>query len=87
MRGEVKLAGMKGDETCPDVILCGLYDTKTVHIISTVVENFKWTPIKKKFYSKIEKKTVDITFHSLNVIHIYNFGMESVNVVDQLRMQ
>ena len=78
---------MKGDETCPDVILCGLYDKKTVHIISTVVENFKWTPIKKKLYSKIEKKTVDITFHSLNVIHIYNFGMESVNVVDQLRMK
>ena len=78
---------MKGDATCPDVLACSIYDTKSVHIISSVAENVKWTPIKKKIYSKIEKKTVDMTFHCLNVIHMYNLGMGSVEVVDKLHMQ
>ena len=55
--------------------------------ISTVAENFKWTPIKKKVHSKIDKKTVDMTFHRLNVIHMYNFVMVSVKVADQICMQ
>ena len=87
VRGEVKLAVMKGDATCPDVLACSLYDTKPVHIISTVADNIKWTPINKKFYIKIEKKSVDMTFHCLNVIHIFTFGMVSVDEGDQLRMQ
>ena len=78
---------MKGDATCPDVLACTLYDTKPVHIISNVADNVKWTPIKKKVYSEIEKNTVDIIFHRLNIIHMYNFGMRSVDVADQLRMQ
>ena len=78
---------MKGDTTCPDVLVCSIYATNIVHIISTVDYNVKWTPIKKKCYSKIEKKTVDIKFHRLNIIHMYNFGMVSVNVAYQLLMQ
>ena len=52
MRGEVKVAVMKGDATCPDVLACSLYDTKPVHNISTMDDNFKYNPDKKKFYSK-----------------------------------
>ena len=70
VRVEVKVAVMKGDATYPDVIACGIYDTNTVHIISTVDYNSKWIPIKNKVYSKIEKKTLDMTFHCLNVIHM-----------------
>ena len=66
---------MKGDTTCTYVLACGIYDTKPVHIILTVADNVKWNTIKKKVYSKIEKNTVDMIFHPLNVIHIYNFGM------------
>ena len=69
LKGEVKLAVMKGDTIYPDVLACSLYETKPVHIILTVADNVKWNPIKKKVYSKIEKKTVDIKFHRLNVIH------------------
>ena len=58
-----------------------------MQIISNVADNVKWTPTKKKIYSKIEKKTVDMKFHRLNVIHMCNFGMESVDVADQLRME
>ena len=61
---------MKGDTTFTYVLACSICDTNPVHIISTVVEIFKWTPIKKKFYSKIEKKTVNITFHSFNAMHM-----------------
>ena len=75
MRGEVKVAVMKGDATFPDFLACSIYYTKLVHIISTVAGNVNWTPTKNKFYSKIDKKTVDMRFHRLNVIHMYNFGM------------
>ena len=78
---------MKDDTSCPDVLACSLYDTKPVHIISTVADNIKWNPINKKFYIKIEKKSVDMTFHCLNVIHMYNLWMGSVDVTDQLHMQ
>ena len=78
---------MKGDATCPAVLACSLYDTKKVHIISNMDENFKWTPIKHKVYSKTEKNTVHIKFHCLNVIHMYNLWMGSVDVTDQLHMQ
>ena len=54
MGGEVTVAVVKGDATCPDLIACILYDKNTVHIISTLDENFKYTPIKKKVYIKIE---------------------------------
>ena len=67
------MAVMKGDETCLDMLACGIYVINTVHIISIVAEIVKCTPTKKKFYSKIEKKTVEMTFHCLNVIHVYNF--------------
>ena len=75
VRGEVKVAVIKGDATFPDVIACIIYDTKLVHIIPSVSINVKWTPTKNKFYSKTDKKTVDMKFHRLNVIHMYNFGM------------
>ena len=77
----------KGDATCPDVLACSLYVTDTVQIISTVADNVKWNPIKNKFYSNIEMKTANMSFHHLNVIHMYNFGMGSVNVSDQFCMK
>ena len=61
---------MKVNATCTDVLACIICDTNKVYIISTVAENFKWNPIKKKVYSKIEKKTVEMKFHRLNVIHM-----------------
>ena len=67
------MAAMKTDATFPDVLACSLYETKPVHIILTVADNVKWNPIKKKVYSKIEKKTLDTTFHRINAVHIYNF--------------
>ena len=69
MRGEVKVSVMKGDATCTYVLACSMYDTNPVHIISTVSDNVNWTPTNNKVYSKIEKKTVDMTFHRLNDIH------------------
>ena len=64
-----------------------MYDTNIVHIISNVAENVQWTSTNNKFYSKTDKKTVDMQFHHLNVIHMYNFGMISVDVADQLCIQ
>ena len=35
----------------------------------------------------MKNKTVDMKFHCLNVINMYNFGMGLVDVADKLRMQ
>ena len=35
-RGEVKVAVMKGDTTCPDMLVCILFEKNLVHIISPV---------------------------------------------------
>ena len=78
---------MKGDATCTDVLACSLYYKNIVHIVLTVSENVKYNTIRNKVHSKIEKKTKDITFNHLNVIHMYNFGMGSVDVSDQRHMQ
>ena len=51
--GEVKLAAIKGDAICPNVLECSIYDTNPVHIISNVVENLKWNLIKNKVYIKL----------------------------------
>ena len=60
---------MKVYATFTDVLTCSFYDTNPVQIISTVADNPKCNPIKNKVYSKIEKNTVDIKFHLLNVMH------------------
>ena len=87
MRGEVKVEVIKGDAICSDVRVCSVYDTKLVHMISTLYRNVKWTPTKNKFYIKTEKKTVEMRFHPLNIIHMYNFGMGSVDVLYQICIQ
>ena len=80
------MAVMKGDTTCIDVLACIIYDINTVHNISTVSDNVKWNPVRKNVSSKIEKKTVNMKFHGLNIIHMYNFGVGSVDVAYQLHM-
>ena len=70
VRGEVKVAVMKVDANFLDVLVCSLYETKPVHLILTVADIVKWNIIKKKVYSKTEKKNVDMTFHRLNFIHM-----------------
>ena len=74
VRGEVKAAVMKGDTISSDVLVYSLYETNPVYIISTASDNAKLTPTQNKVYSKIEKKTVDMKFHCLDFIHMYNLG-------------
>ena len=81
------MVAMKCDSTCTYVIACSIYGTNTLHGISTVANNIKWTCTKQKVYSKVEKNIVDVIFHRLNFIHMYNFGMVSVDVTDQLCLQ
>ena len=74
---------MNGDSKFSDVLACSLYDTKPVKIISYMSNNFKYNTTTKKVYSKIEKKTMDMKFHRLNVIHMTNFEMVSVDIAYQ----
>ena len=86
MRREVKEAVMKFDATCTYVLACSLM-TQIQCTLLQLCLTMSSGLTQKQFYSKIEKNTVDMTFNRLNVIHMYNFGMGSVNVADQICMQ
>ena len=42
VRGRTKAAALRNDPDCPDLICCSIYDTKPVHIMSTVAECVEW---------------------------------------------
>ena len=42
VRGTVKVAVLKGDSQCPDLVATSVYDTKPVHFLSMSAESIKW---------------------------------------------
>jgi len=84
-RGKTICAVLKDDPTCPDLLVCSVYDTKPVHIMSTCATTVDWTTLTRKVWSTTEKKTVTIKYLHLNLIDIYNKYMNAVDLADQLR--
>lgn len=87
VRGTVKVAVRVGDPICPNIIACSIYDTKPVHVLSTVGKSVEWWSVQSKVWSEEKKKLVKIFFKRLNLIHLYNHGMGHVDIADQLRLQ
>ena len=87
VRGTVKVAVLKGDSVCPNIIAASVYDTKPVHVLSTVANHVNWRKVNKKIFSLQTQKLQDVSFHRLNLLHMYNFGMGNVDIADQLRLQ
>jgi hypothetical protein len=85
LRGTTKAAQFKHNPQCPDVLAVSTYDTKPVHLLSTVAELVEWMVKQKLVWSATEKKKSQFKFLRLNVIEEYNMNMNSTDIADQLR--
>ena len=83
--GTTKAARLADSQTCPDLLAASVYDTKPVHMLSTVSECVEWTVMRKKVWSEKEKRKAFVEFLRLNMIDDYNHHMNSVDIADQLR--
>jgi hypothetical protein len=64
-----RLANFPG---CPNMLAVSPYDTKPVHILSTVAESVEWIAKERKVWDANENKKSLIKFLCLNVIEDYN---------------
>jgi hypothetical protein len=67
-RGESKCAILKEDLNCPDLIACSVYDTKPVHMLSTIAKTVDWTIMQRKVYSAGSNSMVTLKYLRLNLI-------------------
>ena len=85
VRGTVKAAVLKNDPVAPNIVAASVYDTKPVHIISSVVDKIEWLTKERQIYDKDSKEYKEIEYLRLNLIEWYNAGMGGVDIADQLR--
>jgi hypothetical protein len=85
LRGTTHAARLANFPGCPDVLAVSTYDTKPVHILSTVAESVEWIAKERKVWDANKKKKSLIKFLRLNVIEDYNMNMNSTDIADQLR--
>ena len=81
----MKVAVLKGDTVCKDLVCVSLYDTKPVYLLSKACEEIKWKKKTKKVYDANKGQTIQMPFYRLNVIDFYNNNMGNVDLADQLR--
>jgi hypothetical protein len=65
LRGTTKAARLTDSQTCPDLLAASVYDTKPVHMLSTVSECVEWTVMRKKVWSEKEKRKAFVNFFAL----------------------
>ena len=83
--GTVKVAILKGDSNCPDLVATSVYDTKPVHFLSMSCSSIRWI-IKSRLVYCVDTQTTElIEFLRLNINDDYNEDMGHVDISDQLR--
>ena len=85
VRGTVKVAVLKGDDTCPDLVASSVYDTKPVHYLSMITEKIEWIEKEKPVYNVDSGQVEILKFLRLNYINDYNNTMGHTDIADQLR--
>ena len=85
LKGTTKAAVLKNSADTPHLLAVSVYDTKPVHLMSTVSESVKWTVKTKRVWSKDESAMTMMRFLRLNLIDDYNSNMNSTDIADQLR--
>ena len=85
VRNTVKVAILKGDSVCQNLICVSLYDSKPVYLLTNACLEVKWIRKIRKVYSTQHQRYTTICFHRLNVIDFYNYNMGNVDIADQLR--
>jgi hypothetical protein len=85
LRGNTKAAVLRNDPTCPGLICCSVYDTKPVHLTSTVSECVQWDQKSRRVWSADAGKHVMMKYLHLSLINLYKNHMNGVDLADQLR--
>ena len=84
-RGESKCAVYMDDPDCPNLVCVSVYDTKPVHILSTIATHVDWKTMTRDVYAASEGKCVPMKYLRLTLIDEYNNFMNAVDLADQLR--
>jgi len=84
LRGRTAAAKLVNSSDCPDLFACSVYDTKPIHMLSTVNESMYWVLKKWKVWLAVHREIREIGFLHLNFIDNYNNNMNSTDIADQL---
>ena len=87
LRGRTAATRLLNSIDCPDLFACSVYDTKPVHMLSTVEESMYWVLKKRKVWSAVHKQIREMGHLCLNFIDDYNNNMNGADIADQLRNQ
>ena len=87
LRGTTKAARLLNCKECPDLLSVSIYDTKPVNMLSTVKSDVSWVEKTGKVWYAVHQEVRMIGYLRLNFIDDYNFGMNYVDMLDQLRNQ
>jgi len=87
LNGTAKAAVLIGDEACPGLLTCSVYDSKPVHFLSTAVINIKWIIKDWKIFDYSVDDCVPMKFLRTNMQEMYNYGMNKIDLGDQYRGQ
>ena len=85
LRVNVKAALLEGDDACPNLVACSIYDTKPVHYFSMVCDTLKLVVMEKSCFNVETGMVETLIFLRMNTIHEYNNTMGSVDLAYQLR--
>ena len=87
LRGRTAATMLINSEDCPKLIAASVYDTKPVHMLSTVGDSIYWVTKKRKVWSAVHREIRKIGYLRLNFIDDYNNHMNGADIADQLRNQ
>jgi hypothetical protein len=78
-RGETHAAIYENDPNCHNLIAASVYDTKPVHMISTIAETVDWKVMQRKVWLPTQNSMVWMKYLRLGMIDEYNNFMNSVD--------
>jgi hypothetical protein len=84
LRGWTAAARLVNSVDCPDLFACSVYDTKPVHMLSTVKESMYWGVKKRKTWSTVHKQICKKGFMRSNFIDDYNNNISWTDIADPL---
>ena len=85
VRGTDRDAILEGDDACPNLVACSIYNTKPVHYLIIVCDTIKWVVMEKPCFNVETGMIETLIFLRMNTIHEYNNTMGGVDLVEQLQ--
>ena len=83
--GTLKVALLKVYSEVQGLLALSYYDRKPFYMMTNAIDKVQWIKKKRKVFRKYLQRTSEITSHFVNVIDMYNYSMNNVDVTYQLR--